>query len=86
MTREAFDNSLKLARLDERTKITETIVEQYSAAIAIVMRDKWGFGKKRLPRLVGQINDAFYSILAGYYSIDDVKQTLREEVDYNILK
>lgn len=86
MTMEAFHNSLKLAAEEERQRIFETVVEQYSAAIAIVDRDKMGYGKLRLARHINWINEAFMGILGGYYTVKDIKETIKKETGYEIMR
>ena len=44
-----------------------------------VMRDKEGWGEKRLRRLWDEVNDLSDSISGGYVSIKDLMQTLEEE-------
>jgi hypothetical protein len=86
MTAKSLENTIKAAREDERNKTIIFVVKCYSAAVALVMRDKWGFGKERLPRLINQINDMFDSFLQGYLSIDDARNTISEEIGIDILR
>ena len=44
-----------------------------------VMRDKEGYGLKRLKRLWDEVNDLSDSITKGYVSIADLTKTLEEE-------
>ena len=44
-----------------------------------VMRDKWGYGHKRLNRLYGQIVDLSETIGEGYISVDKLKKILKDE-------
>lgn len=59
-------------------------VELYSVAVAMVLRDKWGFGKVRLERFLGQVQYLFDSIEKDYVSLEDCKQTLLEECGIEI--
>lgn len=44
-----------------------------------VMRDKEGWGMKRLRRLWDEVNDLSDSISKGYVSVPDLMQTLEDE-------
>ena len=84
MTRESLNGTIKAAREDERERVKKFIVTYYSASVALVLHDKWGFGQKRLTRVVGQINDLFESILLDYVSIEDIRKTLKEETGVDL--
>ena len=47
-----------------------------------VMRDKEGYGAKRLCRLWDRVNDLSDSIIRGYVSVEDLKKTLAEEAGF----
>lgn len=56
--------------------------EAVTIAIAIiftVMRDKEGWGVKRLQRLWGEVNDLSDSVAQGYVKISDLLAVLEEE-------
>lgn len=44
-----------------------------------VMRDKEGYGAKRLQRLWGEVGELSDSISAGYVSVTDLMKTLEDE-------
>ena len=56
-------------------------VKLYSVAVAMVLHDKWGFGKVRLQRFLNQAQNLFDSIEKGYVSLDDCEKILLEECD-----
>ncbi|MGI5825664.1 MAG: hypothetical protein ACOX7J_08895 [Bacillota bacterium] len=59
-----------------------------SRAFAIfftVMRDKEGWGNKRLQRLWAEVSDLSDSIGKGYVSVDDLLVTLAEESDIHLV-
>ena len=68
-----LDNSIK----QESIKFT---VEMYSVAVAMVLRDKYGFGEVRMKRIMKEITEQFEMITEGYVSLDDMKKVLLEEV------
>lgn len=59
-------------------------VDMYSAAVLLVLRDNWGFGKVRLQRFLGQVNTLFEDIHSGYLSLEDCKKVLSEECGINL--
>lgn len=61
---------------------SEAVSEAIETAWAIfftVMRDKEGYGVKRLQRLWGRVNDLSDSISKGYVNVSELKHTLKEE-------
>ena len=67
----------------------DAIEEAVGSALAIfltVMRDKEGWGIKRLQRLWGEIGDLSDSLSLGYVDIKDLKRTLAEEAGIIIAK
>lgn len=79
MTVKALDDVIKAAKNDERKRIFKFVADYYSAAIALVLHDKWGFGHDRLARVVVQINETYESILDEYVDIEDIRKALLEE-------
>ena len=63
---------------------TRLAVDAYSVAVATVLRDKLGFGDKKLSMTMKQIEGLFDSINSGYVSIEDLKAVLRDEVGIKI--
>lgn len=54
------------------------------ASLALVLHDKWGWGHVRVIRLLGQIDEQIDAIRGGYLSIDDVQQTVFEELKIDL--
>lgn len=72
--------TLKRSDIDRiKKECTNDAVNAAFAIFLTVMRDKWGFGHKRLNRLYGQILDLSETIGEGYISIDKLRQILRDE-------
>lgn len=70
-----------LSIIEKRTREStiEKTAELYSVAVAMVLRDKWGFGQKRLQRFMKQLEDMFDSLDKEYVSFDDCKEVLYKE-------
>ena len=49
-----------------------------------VMRDKFGYGKKRLKRIYSAMEDLADSIGAGYVKLTDLQLALEQEADITI--
>ena len=68
--------------IEERTRdAIDYTVKQYSAVLALCLRDKLGFGKIRTQRFLQDVNEVFDSIIKGYLSLDDVIETVNQELD-----
>jgi hypothetical protein len=63
---------------DEAIKMTWSI-------FFTVMRDKEGYGVKRLQRLWGEVNELSDSIANGYVSVTDLRKVLMEEAGINLV-
>lgn len=57
----------------------EAAVAATWAIFFTVMRDKEGYGVKRLVRLWDRVNELSDSITKGYVSVEDLKKTLEDE-------
>lgn len=68
----------KQAAQDEAIKLAWTI-------FFTVMRDKEGYGIKRLRRLWAEVENLSDSIAKGYVSMDDLRNALREEAGIDLV-
>lgn len=59
-------------------------VRQYSACMATVLRDKFGFGLVRCKRFIEHLQDLMDSVQKGYVDIDDLNKALEEEIGLKI--
>lgn len=50
----------------------------------IVLRDKHGFGKKRLEKFISDAIDQFDSFDKGYLTLDDLQKTIFEETGVKV--
>ena len=55
-------------------------VNDYSAVLALCLMDKLGFKHKRCKRFLSEVGTRFDDIQKGLLNVEDVKQTLAEEV------
>lgn len=77
---------MDLKRLETQAsqKAIDYTVTRYSAAVALACRDKLGFGKIRTQRFINQILEIFKAIDEDYLTIEDVVQTVKEELDIDL--
>lgn len=60
---------------------------QYSMAVPVmVLRDEFGFGKKRLDKFLDSYMELYDAIEEGYLNLDDIIKTLNEETSVEIVK
>lgn len=59
-------------------------VRQYSAVVALCLKDKLGFGKTRAQRFMKDVDTMFGDVMAGYLTLDDVIETVEKELDITI--
>lgn len=66
-----------------RQEAIKLAVHDLTAAFIISMHDEFGWGKTRIHRLLGRVNNQFECILANTVTIDDIKQWCQENgLDY----
>ena len=51
----------------------------------MVMRDKYGWGKKRLPEFMDYVVDLYDGFNRGYFTLDDLIDVIRKETGVNIM-
>lgn len=60
---------------------------QLSMTVPImVLRDEFGFGKKRLDKFIDAYMELYNSIDEGYLNLDDIIKTVNEETSVEIVK
>lgn len=52
----------------------------------LVLRDKYGFGKKRLERFLDQVLDVYDLFNKDYLTLEDIHQALYDETGIRITK
>lgn len=78
-----FQQLLK-AKKEGYTKGVTGAVEHYSAVVLLCLKDKFDFTTEQLQDISFYVNDTFDSIEKGYLSLDDIIQTLKEEIDLDV--
>lgn len=76
---------LKLIQNEVQHQAIKESVRIYSTAVAMVLRDKLGFGKVRMERTLVDIQELFDAMTEGYVSVEDIQKTLYEECDVLIV-
>ena len=71
---------LDRAKKDARELAVDTAI----ALFLTVLRDKEGYGPKRIRRVWDEVQELSDSVVRGYVSIDDLKAALRDEAEINI--
>ena len=84
MTRESLENSLRAARSAERAKALEYAVRHYTTALAIVLLDKWEFGREELKTALLQIGDMYDSIARGFVDDRDIRAGILAETGLDL--
>lgn len=51
----------------------------------MVLRDKYGYGAKRLEEFIDNVADMLDSYNKGYLDLDDIEQTLKEETGIEVI-
>lgn len=67
-----------------RNKTADEICSVSTAALAIAARDEFDFGKQRILRLERRFLEQFNAMVDGRITLDDIKETMLEEVDINL--
>ena len=62
-----------------KKEVTDDAVRSAFVIIFMVMHDKWGFGKKRLARLLKQTAELSEMIAEGDVSLAQLKRILKDE-------
>ncbi len=52
----------------------------------MVLRDKYGYGAKRLEEFIDNVADMLDSYNKGYLDLDDIEKTLEEETGIKVIK
>lgn len=50
------------------------------ASCVLVLHDKFGFGKSRLEKFMGEVADTFDSLNESYINFEDIKTTIYDEL------
>ena len=79
--------SLKASQIKNIKKECTNNATNYAIILLLsVMHDKWGFGKKRLARILSQLDDLADSISRGYVRLEDLRVMIEEECKIQVMK
>lgn len=84
MTPESLENTIRVAKEQERKKIDERTVQLYSASIMMVLFDKFEFNHDKLIEVAKAIQKLYDEILHNYVSFEDICQTLSAEAGIEV--
>ena len=65
---------------DEMQRVTAEIADKISNVWVMAIRDEYGFGRKRMNRLVERVNAVLDDINAGYISFEDISRQMDIEL------
>jgi len=61
-------------------EVVRQTAKEYSAVVALSLRDELDFGRKRSVKFLEGVNERFGDIKAGRLSIEDIVETLDDEI------
>ena len=62
-----------------KKECTENATNYAIILLLSVMHDKWGFGKKRLARILSQLDSLADGISGGYVNLKDLRTMIEDE-------
>lgn len=62
-----------------KKECTENATNYAIILLLSVMHDKWGFGKKRLSRILSQLDSLADGISGGYVNLKDLRTMIEDE-------
>ena len=62
----------------------QSSTELFLGAMCLALRDKYGFGDKRLIKVIEEVKSTIESVADDYCSIDDILKTVSDEVGIDI--
>ena len=79
-----FENQEDVEREIIRKKTMEETAKNYSIALAYTLNYKFGFGKKRLPKVMDEIFKTFDYFISGHLDLNDcIKELERVGIKIN---
>lgn len=64
----------------------QSSTELFLGAMRLALRDKYGFGDKRLIKVIEDVKSTIESVADDFCTIDDILQTVEKETGINIKK
>ncbi len=75
---------LKQIEYEEREKAIAFATKAYTAAIVLTLRDKFGFGAKRLSQVLGHTAETFDAINRNEFDVDELFETILHETGIDL--
>lgn len=87
LQRKLHRNGIVKSDIDEiiRSAVDFTLVG-YEAVLALTLLDKLGYKEMRAKRFLSWVRDTFDSVQQGYVSLEDIKDTVKEELNIDLKK
>lgn len=86
VTYEEIQNYIKKGYEKGRKDSIERASQLSMAVPVMVLRDEFGFGKKRLDKFIDAYMKLYDAIDEGYLNLDDIIKTVNEETSVEIVK
>lgn len=67
-------------------EMLQSSTELFLGAMCLALRDKYGFGDKRLIKIIEEVKSTIESVSEDYCSIEDILKTVSDEVGIDIKK
>lgn len=81
LTKQRLSNEdLKVLHDTIAKDVIDDAVTNYSAAMALCLHEKLGFGRDRTIRFMSHVEELFQKINEGHLSLDDVLRTIDEKL------
>jgi Ca2+-binding EF-hand superfamily protein len=77
-------SNISKIKADATTQAVDTAFIMMLSIPLMVLRDKYGFGKKRLEKFSDYALELYDSFDKGYVSLDDLIEVLKEEVGVEV--
>jgi predicted nucleic acid-binding protein len=61
-------------------QLINKVTQQVVASFVVTLHDKFGFGKKRLQKLLREVDNQFQCVSFGQVSLDDLIKICKEEI------
>lgn len=78
-----LEQARQIALMSGKDILTKA-VKDYSAVLALALRDELGMGHKRASKFLDRVSTMFQDIQAGLLSVDDIKEQLKLEIGVEI--
>lgn len=78
-------NQIEDIKLKATSEAMDFAFKQMMLIPLMVLRDKYGYGAKRLEEFIDNVADMLDSYNRGYLDLNDIEQTLKEETGIEVI-